>query len=103
MSQCQTYTAAPSSGLEPLAVSRMVNSMLAGTPSALPVAPPKLDVMSLSTMPDWVSTSGPLEPSPGNGPAGSSGTGWEVLPDAAVVGEEAAGDDVEVEVGEVVE
>ena len=31
---------------------------------------PKLDRMSWRTTPDWARTSGPLDPSPGNGPAG---------------------------------
>ena len=39
--------------------------MVRGTPSALPVAPPKLLVMSLRTTPLSASTSGPFEPSPG--------------------------------------
>ena len=46
---------------------------MSGTPSAVPEDAPKLDVMSLRTMPLSVSTLGPLEPSPGNGPAVSSG------------------------------
>ncbi len=46
---------------------------VSGTPSATPDAEPKLEVMSLRTTPDSVSTLGPLEPSPGYGPAVSSG------------------------------
>ena len=44
-----------------------------GTPSATPLASPKLLVMSERTTPDSASTLGPLEPSPGYGPAVSSG------------------------------
>ena len=47
--------------------------MLSGTPSASVVLDPKLEVMSLRTMPLSVSTFAPLEPSPGYGPAVSSG------------------------------
>src|SRR5206468_6116664 len=43
------------------------------TPPATFVDVPKLDRMSLRTTPLWVRTSGPFEPSPGNGPAVSSG------------------------------
>jgi hypothetical protein len=39
--------------------------MVSGTPSATPEALPKLEVMSLRTMPVSVSTLTPLEPSPG--------------------------------------
>src|ERR1700754_2617798 len=51
----------------------MLSSSVIGTPSAFPVAPPKLERMSLRTIPLLVSTFGPLEPSPGYGPAVSSG------------------------------
>ncbi|WP_249266469.1 MULTISPECIES: hypothetical protein [unclassified Pseudonocardia] len=44
-----------------------------GTPSAVALPVPKLDRMSLRTTPDSVSTFAPLEPSPGYGPAVSSG------------------------------
>jgi hypothetical protein len=47
--------------------------MVSGTPSATPDALPKLDRMSLRTMPLSVSMFGPLDPSPGYGPAVSSG------------------------------
>src|SRR6516164_66696 len=47
--------------------------MVVGTPAATPLAEPKLDRMSLRTTPFWVSTLSPLEPSPGYGPAVSSG------------------------------
>ena len=39
--------------------------MVSGTPLATPLAEPKLVVMSLRTMPLWVSAFGPFEPSPG--------------------------------------
>ena len=39
----------------------------------MPVDEPKLERMSLRTTPLWVSTFGPFEPSPGYGPAVSSG------------------------------
>ena len=48
-------------------------STVVGTPSATPEASPKLLVMSWRTTPLSVSTLGPLEPSPGYGPAVSSG------------------------------
>ena len=60
-------------GLHPLAVSTTVNEIVYGTPSATPLALPKLDRMSLRTTPLSVSTSAPFEPSPGYGPAVSSG------------------------------
>ena len=56
-----------------------------GTPPAVPLEPPKLDRMSLRTIPLCSSTSGPLEPSPGYGPAVSSG----ISPDAAADDDEA--------------
>ena len=46
---------------------------MVGTPSALPVASPKLLVMSVRTTPLSASAFGPFEPSPGYGPAVSSG------------------------------
>src|SRR3982750_3348041 len=57
-----------------------------GTPSAVPLISPKLDRMSLRTIPLCSSTSGPLEPSPGYGQAGSSGISQDAVaavPDAA--------------------
>ena len=57
----------------PLPTSRMASSIVSGTPSAVPDEPPKLDRMSLRTMPLSVSTFGPFEPSPGKGPFVSSG------------------------------
>src|SRR4051812_32489898 len=56
--------------------------MTSGTPSAFPLAEPKLLVMSVRTTPDTVSTSGPLDPSPGNGPAVSSGIVSQLAADA---------------------
>src|SRR5829696_4881882 len=50
-----------------------VNWIVYGTPSAVPVMPSKLVVMSLRTTPLSASASGPFEPSPGYGPAVSSG------------------------------
>jgi hypothetical protein len=71
--QCHTYTAAPANGLVPPARSVRVSSRAIGTPSARPLAAPKLERMSPRTMPESVSTFGPFEPSPGYGPAVSSG------------------------------
>jgi hypothetical protein len=48
--------------------------MVSGTPSAVVVDEPKLERMSLRTMPESSSTSGPFDPSAGKGPAVSSGT-----------------------------
>ncbi len=45
-SQCQAYTAAPASGVQPLALSRRVSVTVSGTPSAVLVEVPKLGVMS---------------------------------------------------------
>src|SRR6266511_4957725 len=52
--------------------------MVSGTPSAVPLAPPKLDRMSLRTTPLWLRTSGPFDPPPGYGPAVSSGIGSQL-------------------------
>ena len=46
---------------------------VSGTPSALVLEVPKLEVMSFRTTPEAARTFGPLEPSPGYGPAVSSG------------------------------
>src|SRR5213076_2148282 len=89
MSQCHTYTAAPARGAEPLAVSSTCSWMVRGTPWARPLAEPKLGRMSRRTIPLWVSTLGPFDPSPGKGPAVSSGMGVAVSP-AAVAGVVAA-------------
>src|SRR5664279_6659610 len=63
--QCQTYTATPTHGTPPFASSVMVSSRFIGTPSAVPLDSPKLDRISLRTMPLCSRTSGPFEPSPG--------------------------------------
>ena len=83
-----------------MAASRTVSLMVSGTPSAVVVDEPKLERMSLRTMPESSSTLGPFEPSPGKGPAVSSGTSVrsplaedepvssvEVVPGAAVAPE----------------
>ena len=49
------------------------NSISSGTPSATVVDVPKLDLMSLRTIPLSVRTLTPLLPSPGNGPPVSCG------------------------------
>ena len=51
----------------------MASLIVSGTPAAVPEYAPKLERMSARTTPLWLSTSGPFEPSPGNGPAVSSG------------------------------
>jgi hypothetical protein len=56
-----------------LALSRIVNSIVSGTPLAVADAEPMLDRMSARTTPAWVRMFLPFEPSPGNGPAVSSG------------------------------
>jgi hypothetical protein len=58
----------------PEAASRTVSLMTSGTPSAVVVEEPKLERMSLRTMPESSSTLGPFDPSPGYGPPVSSGT-----------------------------
>ena len=58
---------------------------MSGTPSATVVDEPKLERMSLRTMPESSSTLTPFEPSPGYGPPVSSGTS-STGPDAAAVG-----------------
>src|SRR3954454_5608417 len=75
----------------------MVSSRVMGTPSAVPLISPKLDRMSLRTMSLSVSTLGPLEPSPGYGPAVSSGISATCVGLAAA----AALDDEENEEGDV--
>src|SRR5918995_1406822 len=60
-------------GPEPLLTSSTVSVIVSGTPTATADADPKLVVMSLRTMPVSVRTLTPLEPSPGYGPAVSSG------------------------------
>src|SRR5918999_4403355 len=90
MSQCHRYTAAPVSGVPPAATSSSVISTVVGTPSATPEALPKLFVMSPRTTPLSVRTLGPLDPSPGNGPAVSSGISDVVSPDDSVSEEDVA-------------
>ena len=51
----------------------MASLIVSGTPAATVVEDPKLDRMSARTTPLWARMSGPFEPSPGNGPAVSSG------------------------------
>ena len=64
---------APASGAPPPATSSSVIVTVVGMPSATPDASPKLFVMSWRTTPLSVRTFGPFEPSPGYGPAVSSG------------------------------
>jgi len=66
------YTARPASG-EQVDTETIVNSMVSGTPAAVPFRPAKLDRMSLRTTPPSDRTLGPFEPSAGNGPCVSSG------------------------------
>src|SRR5216110_726026 len=60
-------------GAQLAATSLMASPIVSGTPSAVPDAPAKLDRMSCRTTPARVRTSGPFDPSPGKGPAVSSG------------------------------
>src|SRR5690349_22620431 len=53
----------------------MVSFVVSGTPVATVFEVPKLVRKSLRTMPLCSRAFGPFEPSPGNGPAVSSGTG----------------------------
>ena len=71
-SQCQRYTARPASGAQ-VDADTIVSTIVSGTPSAVPFRPAKLERMSLRTTPVELSTFGPFEPSPGNGPCVSSG------------------------------
>src|SRR5262249_23369252 len=79
----------------------MSSRVVSGTPSAVPAEPAKLVVMSFRTTPLAVRTSGPFVPSPGKGPAVSSGmAGAQASPAAAdaaddepAVDEAAAADD----------
>ena len=67
-------------------MSRTVSVIVSGTPGAVVVELPKLERMSLRTTPHCVSTLAPFDPSPGYGPAVSSGVSVSVpLPDAVVV------------------
>src|SRR3954470_11674766 len=76
--------------MQPVAASRRAKRIVSGTPSAAVVDVPKLDRMSLRTTPLCVRTSGPLEPSPGNGPAVSSGRSVQSAAPAADPDAEAA-------------
>src|SRR4051812_37630859 len=67
------YTAAPASGAAPFFRSRTRSLRASGTPAAVPEYWPKLGRMSSRTTPLCVSTFGPFDPSPGYGPAVSSG------------------------------
>jgi hypothetical protein len=60
----------------------MASLIVSGTPVATVDEDPKLERMSARTMPLCVRTSGPFEPSPGNGPAVSSGMTAQAAPDA---------------------
>src|SRR5262245_41912872 len=66
------YTARPASGAQ-VDADTIVSAIVSGMPSAVPLRPTKLERMSLRTTPVWFSTLGPFEPSPGYGPAVSSG------------------------------
>ncbi|XWX57561.1 hypothetical protein ABUV78_00692 [Clavibacter nebraskensis] len=67
-----TVPSSPANGTSPVAVSRIVSVSAMGTSAAV-VPPSRLERMSLRTMPERSRTSGPLDPSPGYGPAVSSG------------------------------
>ncbi len=87
-SQCQTYTATPAKGVPPFARSWITSSRSMGTPSAVPLDSPKLERMSLRTIPLCSRTSGPFEPSPGYGPAVSSGISPVAVDPADVAADE---------------
>ena len=61
-------------------MSTTLSVIVNGTPVAVPADEPKLDRMSLRTTPFSASTFGPFEPSPGNGPAVSSGISAHASP-----------------------
>src|SRR4051794_28517408 len=73
-SQCHRYTAAPAVGAWSFDASVTVRFTRSGTPFASVRLLPKLRRMSWRTMPESSSTFGPLDPSPGYGPAVSLGT-----------------------------
>src|SRR5687767_9922852 len=73
-----------------------VNVKLRGAPST-GASRPMLERMSLRTMPDSSSTSGPFEPSPGYGPAVSSGISSEGRPLVAVPAPEEDVDEPDVD------
>src|SRR6476619_7517946 len=68
----------------------MESLIVSGTPAAVPEYAPKLERMSARTTPLWLSTSGPFEPSPGNGPAVSSGMTAQSAAAALLAAEAAA-------------
>ena len=68
----------------------MVSWIDRGTPAAVPLDDPKLGRMSWRTTPLWSRTSGPLEPSPGKGPAVSSGISAQLAAVASDAAAEAA-------------
>ena len=72
------YTAAPGTAVQPLARSVIASVTVSGTPCATVDDDPKLAVMSLRTASLSVRTFGPFDPSPGNGPAVSSGIGVQL-------------------------
>ncbi len=63
----------PVIGAQRLAASWIASLIVSGTPVTVVLDVPKLERMSARTMPLWARTFGPFEPSPGNGPAVSSG------------------------------
>jgi len=65
-------------------LSTTTTSMVSGTPGATVDDEPKLDRMSRRTMPFCDKTLGPFDPSPGKGPAVSSGMGAQSAVPAAV-------------------
>ncbi|GAA4368949.1 hypothetical protein GCM10023166_16270 [Paeniglutamicibacter cryotolerans] len=67
-----------------MARSLILNLSVNGTPSTVPVDFPKLERMSLRTMPLCSSTSGPFDPSPGYGLAVSWGISPAPVPAAPV-------------------
>src|SRR5213075_3183702 len=94
-------------GAQPLAMSWIASLIVSGTPPATFVEVPKLERMSLLTTPLWVRTSGPFEPSPGNGPAVSSGITAQSAPVVPPVVAPAAAEEGELdeaaEVGDAAE
>src|SRR5207244_9516934 len=78
------------SGAQPLAAPWIASLIVIGTPPATVVEVPKLDLISVRTTPLWVRMSGPFEPSPGKGPAVSSGMTSQFAAEAALVDDDAA-------------
>jgi hypothetical protein len=83
-----------------VAASLTVSAIVSGTPCATVADEPKLERMSLRTMPESSSTFTPFEPSPGYGPPVSSGTSVTGADAAAVAEAEAVGVAVGDAVGE---